>query len=341
MALKRVGGPVVSPDGKWVLFAAVDVSLQENKKTSHVWAIPVAGGEARQLTADPAGEGGPRWSPDGKSFLFTSAHGGSSQVWVADFDANTGSITGTPKAITNISTEADGPIWSPDGKNIIFISEVFPGCADDLCNKASEENQAASKVKARVFEKLLYRHWNAYSHSKTSHLFAVPASGGVARDMTPGDHDVPPFSLGGQELYAVSPDGQELAFTSNIDEVGATSTNNDVFIVPMTGGTPKKISTSPGSDSTPLYSPDGKYLAWRMQARGGYESDRFRLVIYDRKAGQIQNLTENLDRWVENIAWSPDSKSIYFTSEDKGEIPIYRIDIEKPNVAHEITPRRQ
>jgi dipeptidyl aminopeptidase/acylaminoacyl peptidase len=342
MALKRVGGPVISPDGKWVLFSAVDVSLQENKKTSHLWvvplgAVPLAGGDARQLTADPAGEGGPKWSPDGKRFLFTSAHGGSSQVWVADFDANTGSITGTPKAVTNISTEADGPIWSPDGKNIVFISEVYPGCADDLCNKSSEENQAASKVKARVFEKLLYRHWNAYSRSKASHLFVVPASGGVATDITPGAHDVPPFNLGGQELYAISPDGQEVAFTSNIDEVGATSTNNDIFIVPITGGTPKKISTSPGSDSTPLYSPDGKYLAWRMQARGGYESDRFRLVIYDRKAGQMQNLTENLDRWVENIAWSPDSKSIYFTSEDKGEIPIYRIEIDKPNRTQEIT----
>ena len=131
MALKRVGGPVVSPDGKWVVFSAVDVSLNENKKTSHLWVVPVgaistAGGEARQLTADAAGEGGPRWSPDGKQFLFTSAHGGSTQVWVADFDQNTGSITGTPKAVTNISTEADGPIWSPDGKNIVLCRRYFP-----------------------------------------------------------------------------------------------------------------------------------------------------------------------------------------------------------------------
>jgi dipeptidyl aminopeptidase/acylaminoacyl peptidase len=337
MGLKRVGGPVVSPDGKWVLFAAVDVSLQENKKTSHLWAISAAGGDPHQLMADPAGESGPKWAPDGKRFLFVSGHGGSSQVWVADFDSNVGSITGTPKAITSLSTEADGPVWSPDGKNVVFISQVYPGCADDACNKYSEENKASNKVKARVFEKLLYRHWNAYSNSKTSHLFVVPATGGTPKDITPGPNDVPPFNLGGQEFYAVSPDGQEVAFTSNIDEVGATSTNNEIFIVPITGGTPKKISTSPGSDSTPLYSPDGKYLAWRMQARGGYESDRFRLVIYDRKAGQIQNLTENLDRWIENIAWSPDSRSIYFTSEDKGEIPIYRLDIDKPNQAQEIT----
>ena len=95
-----------------------------------------------------------------------------------------------------------------------------------------------------------------------------------ARDLTPGDHDVPPFHLGGQDMYSVSPDGKEIAYTSNIDEVEATSTNNDIFIVPIAGGTPKKISTSPGSDSTPVYSPDGNFIAWRSMARAGYESDR-------------------------------------------------------------------
>jgi len=331
MALKRIGGPVVSPDGKWVLFAAVDVVLKDNKRTSHLWVVPVAGGLARQLPTTPAGESGGRWSPDGKSYLYLSASEGGSQVWVSEFDSASGMPSGAPKKITSISTEADGAIWSPDGKNIVFVSEVFPGCMDDACNKYSDQERANSKVKATIFEHLLFRHWNHYSAGKRSHLFVVPAEGGVAKDITPGDHDVPPFSLGGQDAYAISPDGKEVAFTSNWDEVGATSTNNDIFVVPITGGEPKKLSTSPGGDSTPLYSPDGKWLAWRMQKRAGYESDRFRLVVYDRKSGEIRNLTEAFDQWVEAMAWSPDSKYIYFTSENKGEAPIYRLDLAAGN----------
>ena len=336
MDLKRIGAPSLSPDGKWVLFTAMDVNLAENKRTNHIWVVPSSGGDARPLASDPAGESGARWSPDGKKFLFVSARGGSQQIWVANFDPATGDINGAPKAITNISTEADGAMWSPDGKNIVFTSEVYPGCHDDLCNKAGDEARAKSKVKAMIFTRLFYRPWNAYTHFKRNHLFVVPAEGGTAKDITPGDHDVPPFSLGGQDLYTVSPDGQEVAFTSNIDEVEATSTNNDIFVVPITGGESKKLSTSPGGDSTPVYSPDGKWLAWRMQVRPGYESDRFRLVICNRKTGQITNLTENLDRWVEAVAWAPDSRSIYITSEDKGEIPIYRIDIDKPNQIQEV-----
>src|SRR5207302_6601436 len=118
------------------------------------------------------------------------------------------------------------------------------------------------------------------------------------RDLTRGDHDVPPFHLGGQDMYAISPGGQELAYTSNIDEVEATSTNNEIFIVPMAGGNrqsgsdPKKISTSPGSDATPLYSPDGKYIAWRSQARAGFESDKWRLMLYDRQSGKTVDVTQ-------------------------------------------------
>lgn len=325
MSLKRISGPQISPDGKWVLFSAVDVNLKENKKTPHLWIVPLAGGESRQLTFDPAGEDRGRWSPDGKQILFVSSRDGGSQLWVNGFDFDSGKLSGDPHKITSISTEADGAIWSPDGKTILFTSQVYPDCPDDACDKARDQQQAASKVKAMIFTRLLYRHWNSYAHFKRSHLFVIPAEGGTAKDITPGDHDVPPFSLGGQDMYTISPDGQEVAFTSNIDEVEATSTNNEIFIVPITGGTPKKISMSAGSDSTPLYSPDGRYLAWRMQKRAGYESDRFRLVVYDRKSGEIRNLTEDFDHWVEATAWSPDSTRVYFTSEDKGEIPIYRV----------------
>ena len=147
-------------------------------------------------------------------------------------------------------------------------------------------------MKAKIFTKLLYRHWASYTEFKRSHLFVVSAEADAsqpnsARDLTPGDHDVPPFNLGGQDMYAVSPDGQELAYTSNIDEVEATSTNNEIFIVPMAGGTPKKISTSPGNDNTPLYSPEGNHIAWRSMARAGYEADKVSLIVYDRESGKL------------------------------------------------------
>jgi dipeptidyl aminopeptidase/acylaminoacyl peptidase len=328
MSLQRIGGPALSPNGKWVLFSAVEVSLKENTRTPHLWVVSIAGGTARQMPTTPAGESEGRWSPDGKNYLYISSEEGGSQIWMNGFDPESGMLSGLPHKITNISTEADGAIWSPDGKNIVFTSDVYPGCADDACNKYGDETRAKSKVKAMVFEHLLFRHWNHYNSEKRSHLFVVPVEGGVAKDLTRGEHDVPPFSLGGPDAYAISPDGKELAFTSNWDEVGATSTNNDIFIVPMTGGEPKKISTSPGGDSSPVYSPDGKWLAWRMQKRAGYESDRFRLVVYDRKSGHISNLTEDVDRWVENIVWSPDSENIYFTSEDKGEAPIYSVNVQ-------------
>ncbi|HJX83909.1 MAG TPA: S9 family peptidase [Candidatus Angelobacter sp.] len=326
MALKRVGDPVISPDGRWVMFSAVDVDLKVNKKTSHLWIVPFAGGEARQITSDAAGESRGRWSPDGRKFLFVSGRDGSSQVWVGDFDSASGSPAGHPKKITSISTEADGALWFPDGKSILFTSEVYQECnGDDACNKAKDEERASSKTKAMIFDRLFYRHWNHYTNFKRSHLFVASVEGGAARDLTPGDHAVPPFSLGGQDDYAISPDGQEVAFTSNHDDMEAISTNNDIFVVPAAGGAAKKLSISPGSDSTPLYSPDGKFLAWRTQSRAGYESSSFRMAVYDRRSGEIRVVTEMHDGWVESMVWSPDSRDIYFTSENKGEIPIFRV----------------
>jgi dipeptidyl aminopeptidase/acylaminoacyl peptidase len=341
MKLKRVGAPVPSPDGKWVVFDCVDVDLEANTKISHLWIVSANGGESRRLNPTPNHEQRPRFSPDGKRLIWTSKATDPTQIWMCDFDSGTGVLVGKPHQVTEISTGADGGIWSPDGKYVVFVSAVYPDCKDNACNKQRDEELKKSKVKAKIFSRLFYRHWSAFTEFKRSHLFvqsvAAPVSGagnrtaaGTAattpKDLTPGDHDVPPFSLGGQDMYAISPDGQEVAYTSNIDEVEATSTNNEIFVVPIsrsaTAG--KKISTSPGADTTPLYSPDGKYLAWRSQARAGFEADQWRLFIMDRQTGEIRSLKGNTYLSVGNLAWAdfgsefPDAPDLFFTAEDRG-----------------------
>ena len=332
MKLRRVGDFAPSPDGKWVVFDAVDVDLAANTKKSHLWIVAASGGDAHRLNLTENEEERPRFSPDGTKLIWTSKATDPTQIWMCNFTPESGGLDGEPRQVTNISTGADGGIWSPDGKNIVFVSTVYPDCKDDACNKQRDEAQSKSKVKAKIFTRLLYRHWNAFTDFKRSHLFAQSLDGGDARDLTPGDHDVPPFSLGGADMYDISPDGQEVAYTSNIDEVGATSTNNDIFLVSIKGGAPKKISTSPGNDNTPRYSPDGKHIAWRSMARAGFEADKQSLIIYQRQSGQMRNATADRDHSLGDFTWSPDSKAIYFSSEDHGESPIFSIalDANKP-----------
>src|SRR3954467_12114750 len=131
MKLKRVGAPVPSPDGKWVVFDAVDVDLDANTKISHLWIVPAAGGEARRLNQTTNAEERPRFSPDGKRLIWTSKATDPTQIWMCGFDSNTGMLTGNPVQITNLSTGADGAIWSPDGSKIVFVSSVYPDCKDD------------------------------------------------------------------------------------------------------------------------------------------------------------------------------------------------------------------
>jgi dipeptidyl aminopeptidase/acylaminoacyl peptidase len=339
MKLKRVGEPAVSPDGKWVIFSVVDVDLEANTKTPHIWIVPAAGGQEREIIADQDGDR-PRWAPDGKRFAFLSAKQEGSQVWIADFDGASGTVTAKHE-LTDIVTEASGELWSPDGKNILFTSEVYPNCTFDdrgeaNCNKLTLDAAQRGKVKALIFDHLLYRHWNAYKEGKRTHIFVVEVPRGNAdvtmvthilsppSDLTPGDYDAPVFSLGGQDNYAFSPDGQEICYSSNHDKNPADSTNNDLWIVPVGGGPAKNITAdNPASDSTPLYSPDGRYIAYRAQQRPGYESDRFRLMLYDRKTGEKKNLSEQFDRWMGTFAWLSDSRTIVFSTENEGDSPLY------------------
>jgi dipeptidyl aminopeptidase/acylaminoacyl peptidase len=281
-----------------------------------------------------AGDGGPQFARDGKRILFLSGREGGQQVWLADFDTATGA-TSNPKKLTTISTEADNALWSPDGRFVVFTSSVYPDCpaitaADgatgDKCNADRDAALAASKVKAQIFTHLLYRHWNHYTGDKRSHLFLVTVETGAVRDLTPNDpHDVPPFSLEGGGGFSIAPDGKELAFTENVDPEPATSVSAKIFTLDLTNpaAKPVAVSNSAGGNFNPAYSPDGKYLAWRSQARAGYEADKFRLMLYDRAAKTIKDMLPRFDNWVDEFVWALDSQSIYFVSGDKGEAPVY------------------
>ena len=159
---------------------------------------------------------------------------------------------GNAKQVTNLSTEADGQLFSPDGKNLVFTSEVYPECgADDACNKKLLDAEKASKVKARIYTELLYRHWTGWQGKRRSHLLVMPVAGGAAKDLTPGTRDVPPFSLGGPDDYDISPDGKEVCYSMNADPMPATSTNSDLYVVSIAGGQPVKITITHGRRCEP------------------------------------------------------------------------------------------
>ena len=317
--LHRIAEPKVSPNGKWVAYTVTTPDMETNRGVSNIWVVATTGGAAMQLTQS-GHDSSPVWSPDGKTLAFLSSRSGDSQVYLLSMEG------GESHALTKISTGADIVKWSPDGKTIAFTSSVYPDCKDDDCNKKRDEEKEKNKVKAHVAEHLLYRHWTHWNEGKRSHLFVIPVDGSAAQfDLTRGgDYDVPPDERGGPADINFSPDGKEICFTAVIDKMEAISTNGDLFTVPITGVIlPLRITTQPGFDGNPVYSPDGKYIAYHAQLAPEYEADRWRVMLYDRAAGRIENLTETFDRSAEELAWSPDSKTIYFTAENETQKPVY------------------
>jgi len=316
--MHRIAEPQISPDGKWVVYTVATPDMDANRNASNIWMVPTAGGAPQQLTQS-GHDSSPVWSPDGKTIAFLSSRGGDSQVYLLSLEG------GEAQRFTKLSAGADLVKWSPDGKTIVFTSSVYPDCKDDDCNSKRDAEKEKSKVKAHVAEHLLYRHWTHWNEGKRSHLFVVPADGSAApRDLTPGaDYDVPPDERGGPGDINFSPDGKELCFTVVTDKVEAISTNGDLFTVPVAGGEIKRITTQPGFDGEPVYSPDGKYIAYHAQLTPEYEADRWRVMLYDRQNGKSENLSENFDRSADELAWSADSKTIYFTAENETQKPVY------------------
>jgi dipeptidyl aminopeptidase/acylaminoacyl peptidase len=318
IAMQRVAEAELSPEGKWVIYTVATPDMEANRNATNLWMASVGGGEAIQLTRTGR-DSSPKWSPDGKTIAFLSARSGDSQVYLLSMDG------GEAHAITKLSTGADIVKWSPDGKMIAFTSGVYPDCKDDDCNKKRNDEKEKNKVKAHVAERLLYRHWTHWNEGTRSHLFVQAADGsGEAKDLTAGaDYDVPPDQRGEESDINFSPDSKEICFTAVTDKVEATSTNGDLFTVPVDGGEPKRITTQAGFDGNPVYSPDGKYIGYHAQLTAGYESDRWRVMLYDRVTHKNENLSESFDRNAANLAWSPDSRMIYFLAENETQQPVY------------------
>jgi dipeptidyl aminopeptidase/acylaminoacyl peptidase len=287
--------------------------------------MPTGGGEARQLTRSASTDNSPRFSPDGQWIAFRSTRSGGSQIWLLPTSG------GEARQVTDLSTGASGPMWMPDGDRIVFRSRVFPDCEDDDCNEERLEEEENSKVKARIYDDLLYRHWDEWRDDRRGHIFVTSLDGDNIHDLTPGDVDYPTAALGSGHDYAISPDGGEICVTANHNEHLERNIDNDLFVFDIKTGTKKQITKNEANDNHPVYSPDGKYIAYRAMTRPGFEADRYRLRLYTRKSGEEidlgDDLADTLDRSVRSITWAPNGKHIYVTCSDQGYVSIYRVDV--------------
>ena len=316
-AVRNVSDPQLSPDGRRVLYAVRTTDVDANRRTTFTYVMPLAGGAARRFPDDSVRATEARWSPDGLRVAYVA--GG--QLWIADADG------ANRRQLTRLSGGATGVVWAPTGDRIAFTSAVYPDCRTDECNVRREREREQSQVRAYIADNLLYRHWNAWSAGTRSHLFVVAPDGSGLRDVTEGaPYDVPPPPFGGSEAYAFAPDGRELAYTAKDQgREQAWSTDLNVYVVSVAGGSATVITlANKGADANPVYSPDGRWIAFASQERAGFESDRWRLMMYDRRSRQAREALVGWDRSADAYLFSPSGDAVFVMAQDRGRDKLFR-----------------
>jgi dipeptidyl aminopeptidase/acylaminoacyl peptidase len=320
----RVGDPQLSPDGKRVVFTRTTTALDSGKRNSDIWTVPSDGSSApRPLIATDKSESSARFTKDGKRIVYISNRDGAPQIYTADLDGR------NPRQVTKLSGGVQGPMTlSPDSRKVAFVSDVFPQCKDEDCNKRMRETLEKDPVKVRVLTGLPFRHWDEWRNGVRHHIFVSDLDSGETRDITPGDFDAPPHFYEDDSI-TFSPDGRSIAFVSNHDgrDKEMMDTNHDVWLVPVAGGDIRRVTMNPAADDAPQFSPDGKLLAVRSQRRAGFESDRWYLDLYDVAAGTKRTLFELPDLSVDEFAFSSDGRMIFFTANEKGLVNLFSIPV--------------
>jgi dipeptidyl aminopeptidase/acylaminoacyl peptidase len=318
----RVADPALSPDGRTVLFVRTTTDGKTGKRNADIYSVPADGSsEPKPVLEGDKTETNPRWSPDGKRFAFLSNREGAMQLYVAD--ANGSDV----KKVTSLHAGVQPPIaWAGDGSKIAFVSDVYPDCPDEDCNKKKAEEAESNPVKVHRLTRLLYRHWDEWRDTTRHHVFVASVADGKPRDLTPGDFDSPPTQ---QEDAAIafSSDGRTVAFVSNREgkDKEAWTTNNDVFLVPVDAGEPRQLTKNPAADTHPVFSGDGRTLYVLAQRRAGFESDRWYLDAYDVQSGSKRTLFTTPDLSVTDIAVSKDDATIWFTAECDARTNVFTI----------------
>lgn len=334
VALDRVSSPLLSPDGRNVVFALREADVEANKASSGLWMQALDGKTPpRRLTAVGSSAMSVQFSPDGQSLYFLSPRSGSMQLWRLPLNG------GEAQQVSSYPIDVGSYRLSPDGKAVALSMEVIEGpeCKDLACiTKRLDALDEDKKTTGVLYERLFVRHWDTWANGKRNQLFAarIGADGTVSGEPTwvsrGIDGDVPSKPFGGSEEYTWSPDGRSLVFSVRIaGQNEAWSTNFDLYSVPADGSAkPVNLTAdNPAWDTNPVFRADGKVLYYTAMKRPGFEADRFGLMEKDLATGATREIAPRWDYSASGITLAADGKSIYTATDDLGNHPIHRIDI--------------